>query len=131
MTTYSNDDNRRSGLVFLLLAIALVGLGIMALQLANLPLSRHAVEEPHSLDADTIRFQMQNKTCKPLSAFYCSQEGNKHYKLLCPLNENIWAGLIIGMEGFPQIVSGYPASKAYWKKTLIRDFCTPANVPSF
>lgn len=131
MTAQANPyDPGRS---WMLVAICLIALATLlaAIMLDQLPLSQHAVEEQHALDADTIRFQMQTGMCRPLKAYYCDQPGNKHYKVICPLGGAVWAGLIIGVEGQTMIVTGYPATKAYWDKAIIRDGCVDSSLPSF
>jgi hypothetical protein len=117
----------------MVIAIMLIVLAMLfaATMLDQLPLSQHAVEAQHALDADTIRFQMQTGICKPLKAYYCDQLGNKHYKIICPISETIWAGLIVGVEGQTMIVTGYPATKTYWDKAIIRDSCKESTLPSF
>ena len=131
MATHANPYNPGRG--WLLVTICLIALATLtlAVMLDQLPLSQHAVEEQHALDADTIRFQMQTGMCRPLKAYYCNQLGNKHYKIICPISETIWAGLIIGVEGQTMIVTGYPAPKAYWDKAIIRDGCVGSSLPSF
>ena len=131
MTDHINSYEPGRG--WMVIAIILIALAMLfaATMLDQLPLSQHAVEAQHTLDADTIRFQMQTGMCKPLKAYYCDQLGNKHYKIICPFNETISLGLIIGVEGQTMIVTGYPAPNAYWNKAIIRDGCFESNLPSF
>ena len=128
MTEYGNTYD--PGTRWLLVVIAAIALGALfvALQLADLPLSNHAVAEPHALDADTIRFQIQNGMCKPVKTWYCDMLGNKHFKVTCPIKGDLWAGLIVGMEGSPVIVSGYVAPSSYWKNSAIRDGCMKSSL---
>ena len=131
MTEYVNPYEPGRGWTAIAIILIAAAMLFAAVMLDQPPLSQHAVEEQHALDADTIRFQMQNGMCRPLKAYYCDQIGNKHYKVICPISETIWAGLIIGVEGQTMIVTGYPAPKTYWDKAIIRDGCVPSSLPSF
>ena len=130
-TDHCEPSNPILGLVIAIVLLIVTVISVSVVMLDHLPLSQHAIEEQHALDADTIRFQMQTGMCKPLKAYYCDQIGNKHYKVICPISETIWAGLIIGVEGQTMIVTGYPAPKTYWDKAIIRDGCVPSSLPSF
>ena len=128
MVEYGNTYEPGNRWLLVMIAVILIAMIILALQLADLPLSNHAVNEPHVLDADTIRFQIQNGICKPVTTWYCAMLGNKHYKVTCPVKGDLWAGLIIGMENSPVIVTGYVAPSSYWKSTAIRDGCMKSNI---
>ena len=131
MTAQANPYEPGRGWTVIAIILIAAAMLFLAFMLDQIPLSQHAVEEQHALDADTIRFQRQTGMCRPLKAYYCDQPGNKHYKVICPISETVWAGLIIGVEGQTMIVTGYPGTKAYWDKAIIRDGCVQVTVPDF
>lgn len=109
-----------------LLVLAILA-AIKSIDSLDLPLSRH-VETAHEgqLGAVEIRNLINRGKCSPVEAYHCPIPGNDHAKVICQLKGDIWAGIIIGLEGNQQvIVTGYPASRSYWLRAITRDGCTP------
>jgi hypothetical protein len=129
MEVSQRNDRSSSLLVIFVAAVLILAIlaGIKSIDSLNLPLSKHA-ETAHGgqLGAVEIRDLINQKKCSPVEAYHCPVPSNDHAKVICQLQDDIWAGLIIGLEGSKQVImTGYPASRSYWLRAIARDGCTP------
>lgn len=93
----------------------------IALFLAGMRVSKHATISHtwQKWHAETISQEINSGRCKPL-VYHCA---DKTY-MLCPTSGG-FAGLVIGYEGGPTIITGFEAREEYWKKKVAG--CTLGN----
>lgn len=122
MTTTLTTNQRSNGWLLVLLAIAAII--AFALTVGQLELSHHAAlgRDNTSMDAAAIQSQINKGGCKKTEIYICP--AHNQIKMLCKLDSELWAGLIIGTASEPPvIVTGYVAPISYWYGTVKRDEC--------
>ena len=123
MATTTLDNRNNNGLWFYLLVFACLAI-VFAVTLGALELTQHAEQgrENTTLDAAAIAKMIDDGICKPVEAWECPLYNQR--KVICKIKGNLWGGLILGTATNPPvIVTGYPATYAYWQAACLRDEC--------
>ena len=125
-------ENRGGGGKFLLILLA-IAFAVAVGMLSTLPMTRHASQGRvgTSMDAETIRRMIDNRECKPIEVYVCPPVNQS--KLMCYLKpadngDELWAGVIVGINPPHPIITGYVAPYfAYWVGANERDGCYRAS----
>ena len=100
--------------------------------LSDLPMTQHAAEgrADTTMDADAIRRMIDNGACKPVEFYICPPMNQS--KAICYLKptdtgDELWAGVLIGLQPPNKIITGYIAPYyEYWIPSIQRDGCREA-----
>ena len=119
-------------IVILLLALAAPRLVGVLENLSDLPLTQHAAQGRVSttMDADAIRKMIDDKACNPIEFYICPPMNQS--KVICYLKptdtgDELWAGVLIGLQPPNKIITGYIAPYyEYWIPSIQRDGCREA-----
>lgn len=129
MATITNEsDSGKGKTLFLMLlfiaSAAALGIGL----LSALPMTKHAANGRVStnIDADAIRQMIDRRECSPIEFYVCPPVLQS--KAMCYLKptgtDELWAGVIIGMNPPHRIITGYVAPYfEYWIGANARDGC--------
>ena len=120
------------GVIIFLLAFGATQLDGILENLSDLPMTQHAAEgrAGTTMDADAIRRMIDNGTCKPVEFYICPPMNQS--KAICYLKptdtgDELWAGVLIGLQPPNKIITGYIAPYyEYWIPSIQRDGCREA-----
>lgn len=133
MATIAQHHRGGGGKIFLVLVAIIIAVSVAVGSLGSLPMTRHAEQgrAGTTMDAEAIRQMIDNRACKPIEVYVCPPVGQS--KLMCYLKpssdgDQLWAGVIVGIDMPHPIITGYVAPyKAYWEPANYRDGCWLAS----
>lgn len=133
MTAVMPNNKDGGGKILLILLAIIIALSVMIGSLSNLPMTRHASQgrAGTNMDAETIRQMIDKRACKPIEVYVCPPVNQS--KLLCYLKpsesgDELWAGVIVGIDIPHPIITGYVAPYfEYWVGANKRDGCYMAS----
>ena len=133
MTTITQQHRGGGGKIFLILVAIIIAVSVAVGNLGSLPMTRHAAQgrASTSMGAEEIRQMIDKRACKPIEVYVCPPV--KQSKLMCYLKpssdgDELWAGVIVGIDMPHPIITGYVAPYfSYWIGANERDGCYLAS----
>lgn len=133
MATTTLDNRGGGGKILLLFMAIVIVLAVAIGSLSTLPMTQHAAQgrAGTTMDAEAIRRMIDKRACKPIEVYVCPPVNQS--KMMCYLKpsgdgDELWAGVIVGIDIPHPIITGYVAPYfGYWIAANERDGCYLAS----